>query len=140
MYTITYLTLKEKYGSNGLIPYSELLMTREWSDCREHIIKRDKHSCTECGKGATDTTHKDELSGKTYYLSFGGEYWERNANRDETLVQDFSLSHKPYCLQVHHKFYILENLPWEYRDEDLITLCNWCHTFHEHNTVSGCML
>lgn len=30
-------------------------------------------------------------------------------------------------MQVHHKRYIKGNKPWEYDNEDLITLCNSCH-------------
>lgn len=132
----TYSTLKEKYGTHGLIPYSELLTTQEWSDRRESIIKRDQYSCTECRKMAT-MPHRDEVTGITYHLWFGEERIESKNEYEDILVQNITGSTKPYCLQVHHKFYVLENLPWEYKDEDLITLCNWCHTaFHEVNSVS----
>lgn len=30
-------------------------------------------------------------------------------------------------LQVHHTFYKKDNLPWEYPDDSLITLCELCH-------------
>lgn len=30
-------------------------------------------------------------------------------------------------LHVHHKYYIRGRKPWEYDDDALITLCNWCH-------------
>lgn len=34
-------------------------------------------------------------------------------------------------LQVHHKYYVRDWLPWEYPDEALQTLCRNCHTsFH----------
>ena len=27
-------------------------------------------------------------------------------------------------------------MPWDYRDEDLTTFCNWCHhEFHKHNQI-----
>lgn len=46
------------------------------------------------------------------------------------------VSKKPYHLHVHHNYYVLSNLPWEYPDQALITLCNWCHwDFHERNGV-----
>ena len=39
-------------------------------------------------------------------------------------------------LQVHHKHYIHGLDPWEYKDSELITLCEKCHSsYHEHNEV-----
>ena len=37
-------------------------------------------------------------------------------------------------LQVHHKKYIPKRKPWEYPQEDLITLCKGCHA-KEHNLL-----
>ncbi|MDD3005871.1 HNH endonuclease [Flavobacterium sp.] len=31
-------------------------------------------------------------------------------------------------LHVHHTFYVKDKLAWDYNDDDLITLCNKCHT------------
>lgn len=40
-------------------------------------------------------------------------------------------------MQVHRQFYKLNRYPWEYQDEDLITLCIWCHAeFHQNNSVN----
>ena len=39
------------------------------------------------------------------------------------------------CLHIHHKVYIKGLKPWEYGDEDLITLCEACHyniTFYNY--------
>ena len=33
-------------------------------------------------------------------------------------------------LQVHHKVYENDIFPWEYRDDDLITLCTGCHKIY----------
>lgn len=30
-------------------------------------------------------------------------------------------------LHVHHKYYVLEKLPWQYPGKALITLCKKCH-------------
>jgi hypothetical protein len=30
-------------------------------------------------------------------------------------------------LHVHHQYYIKGNMPWEYPDDSLITLCEFCH-------------
>lgn len=41
-----------------------------------------------------------------------------------------------YHLEVNHTRYILNRLPWDYKSEDLVTLCNHYHTkFHQHNKV-----
>ena len=45
--------------------------------------------------------------------------------------------HEPeVVLQVHHKKYIPGRKPWEYRQEDLITLCKGCHA-REHNRLQN---
>ena len=41
-----------------------------------------------------------------------------------------------YCLHVHHKYYVIGNLPWEYNNQALVTLCNECHADrHKYNDV-----
>lgn len=43
---------------------------------------------------------------------------------------------RPIYLHVHHLYYVLSRLPWEYPNEALKTFCNWCHwDFHKHNKV-----
>lgn len=43
---------------------------------------------------------------------------------------------KPYSMQVQHKYYVLDKLPWKYPDDALITYCNWCHSeWHQQNKV-----
>ena len=37
-------------------------------------------------------------------------------------------------IQVHHKKYIINRDPWEYPDENLITLCRYCHK-KEHKKI-----
>jgi len=32
-----------------------------------------------------------------------------------------------YCFHVHHKYYIIGNMPWDYNNKALVTLCNKCH-------------
>lgn len=39
-------------------------------------------------------------------------------------------------LNIHHKYYIQKNKPWEYDDEALITLCEDCHkNYHQNKKV-----
>ena len=44
---------------------------------------------------------------------------------------------KDVQLQVHHKHYIYGLDPWEYKDSEMVTLCEKCHgSFHSHHQVS----
>lgn len=38
-----------------------------------------------------------------------------------------------YSLHVHHKFYLVNRLPWEIEDEALVSLCRNCHTKRHQN-------
>ena len=39
-------------------------------------------------------------------------------------------------LEVHHKFYYDNKLPWEYLLDDLITVCEKCHReIHNNETI-----
>ena len=66
---------------------------------------------------------------------FRAAYWDlkyltlKNNGTNFVLIK----SSKPYHLQVHHRHYIIDNLPWEYPDNDLQTLCNWCHCLAHKN-------
>ncbi len=128
---ISYEELVSKTSSNS-ISYLELLHTKEWKEKRQIIIDRDNHHCLKCGKGET-ISHYDEVSGRTFHL-----WWTFTEiySFDIDVIPNIEASAKPYHLQVHHLFYIVDKLPWEYQDNFLVTLCNWCHwEFHEKNTV-----
>jgi hypothetical protein len=115
---------------NGRVPYALLLNTEEWMYRREEIIKRDSKVCKKCGRGPTI----DQVSKNEY---FGFEWVERrvsNANYPKVDIEEMYWSDKPYNLEVHHKFYVLGSLPWDYSDDALVTLCNWCHQ-EIHNTT-----
>jgi hypothetical protein len=46
------------------------------------------------------------------------------------------LCEQPLHLHVHHNYYIIENLPWEYDNSVFITLCGMCHNdLHKNSTV-----
>lgn len=49
--------------------------------------------------------------------------------RDEFMCQNCFDNES--TLNVHHKYYIAGNKPWEYPDELLITLCKECHEWEE---------
>jgi 5-methylcytosine-specific restriction endonuclease McrA len=97
----TYADLLNQYQNNE-IPYDILLQTEEWQKKRQEILKRDHYQCKKCNNSAA--------------------------------YSEFIIPR----LQVHHRFYIVEktcpqsnkfiyNLPWEYPNNALITVCNKCH-------------
>ncbi|MBJ6119018.1 hypothetical protein JAO76_12495 [Pontibacter sp. BT310] len=118
------------------IPYAELLKTAEWHRKRYTILSRDHFKCTNCHKEETFTEY-DEERHEVWYCWIDYDVIVRQADGTyKKCDMDFTLADKPYHMQVHHKRYILNRLPWEYNNEDLITLCNWCHsTFHQSNEV-----
>lgn len=117
------------------ISYAQYLTTVEWLNKRKLIIERDNHTCTNCKKGSTFYI-KNWNSPIKYHLwninSFTGENVPWHVKGDSKLI----LADKHYHLEVHHQRYILNRFPWAYENDDLITLCNHCHTdFHKNNKV-----
>lgn len=136
---ITFEEIKSNYKNPSDIPYFELLKTKEWFDKREIILTRDGQKCTTCGKFPT-MAHYDFNASKTVHIWFGEEKLVHSKNEDgintKNYLPEITFADKPYSLHVHHKFYILDKLPWEYTDDSLIVLCNWCHwVYHENNIV-----
>lgn len=135
-----YTDLLKLYSSIDEIPYVELLRTQEWHDKRVSILNRDKHQCQLCSVNPT------------IYLNGIGDVWLREDwKKDNAFLKDglgfkeveiewvdyfHEITDKSYYLHVHHQYYILSKLPWEYPDDSLITYCNWCHwQYHENNKV-----
>ena len=121
--------LLNQYGSEQ-IPYAKLLEANEWKTKRQVIIDRDGACCTNCKKEATTYINNmhvwmdwEDVHPATSFLS-GTEY---------KIVAE--TADKPYHLEVHHKFYIHNHYPWQYADEALVTLCNWCHQKLHQQTV-----
>lgn len=141
MARLHYYELRNRYNSIEEIPYSELLSTADWIERRDRIVLRDKSICTSCGKYETvrDYSEIDPETGTTNFVWVTDQY-PLYKNDEGILIESKSplleYSEKPYFLHVHHKFYVLGRLPWEYNDDALITLCNWCHwNFHTENKV-----
>lgn len=98
--------------------YKELLEDPLWIAKRHWIIRRDKYHCQNCkrlffpeilkAKSVLSNGIRTQLKGEIYIIF-------------EDLLN----------LQVHHKYYIKGNDPWEYQDDALITLCPECHK-NEH--------
>jgi hypothetical protein len=47
--------------------------------------------------------------------------------RDGNRCQGKSCASRCSGLQVHHRYYVLSKLPWDYPDDALLTLCQVCH-------------
>jgi len=68
-----------------------------------------------------------------YIEKFKNPKWQKKRlkilQRDKFTCQ--SCKEKNKTLNVHHIYYDNEKEPWEYNNDDLITLCNECHkTWH----------
>ena len=116
------MTYKELRESNNLedINYFDLLRCEEWLVRRNEILNRDNFECTQCGSTRTQYT-KIINDIKYYYHEIKGQAIESN---------EF------VSLQIHHKLYIYNKLPWAYHDKYLETLCSICHhKFHNDHTV-----
>ncbi len=132
--------LLKRYQTPNLIPYEELLLTNEWRSKRLAIIQRDKEKCVTCGNNETE--YIAGVGNIWYDLAIikhnitveqNGIWLEEEIEEELPIIEDAG---KPYHFHVHHKFYVLNKLPWEYPDEALTTFCNWCHwDFHEKNIV-----
>lgn len=70
---------------------------------------------------------------KTYSEKLKDPRWQKK--RLEILERDnFTCTEcgdKESPLHVHHKIYIFGNEPWDYKDENFITLCELCHDQEE---------
>ncbi len=70
---------------------------------------------------------------------------EWHARRIQVLVRDrYECQHcgcegtgvDNHVLQIHHRYYVINKLPWDYPDDALMTLCKECHTkLHEAGHV-----
>ncbi len=76
-----------------------------------------------------------EKDNRTYKKKLEDPKWKRR--RTEILKRDNFQCQKcksKLSVQVHHKKYIMNKNPWDYPDEDLITLCRYCHKT-EHKKI-----
>lgn len=134
----TYKTLLiEKSNTGDYITYSDKLSTIEWQNKREVIINRDKNICTNCKLSPSFFSYGKPFRNKTedekniqllefqkrksakIFLTLFGKY--------PKLHYPMVIDENPIILHVHHKYYIDNKLPWEYKNDALITLCQICH-------------
>lgn len=67
--------------------------------------------------------------GKSYSELLKDPRWQKKRlqimNRDKFTCK--LCGDKETTLNVHHKKYTKDSFPWEYNNDDLITLCEYCH-------------
>jgi len=142
---INFDDLLKLYEEDNYIPYGQYLRTNLWKTKRLEITDRDSFKCRICG-GYETTLRKASVQTNLGVVENVKLEWsdtltiiwtDMNGNEKvSTLKKPEGVPDKPYNIQVHHKKYILNRLPWEYDNEDLITLCNYCHTKeHEQNDI-----
>lgn len=147
---VTINDLLKEYSNNERIPYLRLLETNEWQLKRAIIIKRDNETCTCCKNKTTEYLAERHIWWGDYIAGVkqpNAKFWEKLEYYEKLLGDKFigisANEHdyefvpeemqyavtldKQYYLQVHHKLYIKGKFPWEYENDNLITLCNWCH-------------
>ena len=142
---LTYQELKLKLADQKPT-YQQLLHTIEWRKLRDVVLERDNHKCTVCsttasskhGKKHIKDLTKEEIELEKFLANVKNDYYtdENEFNlQPATKVGEFI--NKPLHLHIHHTFYIITNLPWEYDIEDLVTMCEPCHfDYHKKNRVN----
>ena len=121
----------QKLKSESNLNYADLLSTIEWKEFRDNIVKRDNGNCQKCGQKNNQLAW--ELIG-----SVPGEVYVRPATESEKIELDIEMiySSNRVILNVHHKYYIKNKKPWEYKTDALITVCSNCHTkIHETKNI-----
>ncbi|MDE2099157.1 MAG: hypothetical protein KGL39_18020 [Patescibacteria group bacterium] len=69
----------------------------------------------------------------SYSQKLQDDRWHQKATRVRKKYDWKCVFCKDHGNQVHHLIYIEGREPWEYRDEDLICLCDYCHSEHHEN-------
>lgn len=142
------ITLQElllQHLNPATILYKDLLKTAEWAEKRQIILTRDLGVCQKCGKGPTESEYDQNLQCVLHYwLVFIPSTDESTSkliigNQEVEVgngVTAYDFSSKPYHMEVHHRCYVRKRYPWQYDNDQLITLCNWCHwDLHQNEQV-----
>lgn len=154
-----YETIIPKLTNDKVKNYSLLLKTREWQLFRERILFRDGSKCVKCGL-VDDQDIYEEIVYEKSYSEICREIHDFNQevdryykdNPDEILSSLLGIG-KPFIgkkatpaqhrfirtihLEIHHKFYVKNRLPWEYSPNVLESLCGECHE-KEHAANANC--
>lgn len=142
------ITYSELIVLNGSPNYVQLLNTIEWDFKRLEILNRDKFHCKRCNikghifknSGFYEKLYDNELSEyKSRRIDELLEFIKKDTsliNQLPSITQNLlekDFSYKPIeeahriVLNVHHKYYIKNKLPWEYTEACLETVCVDCH-------------
>jgi hypothetical protein len=121
--------LIEKSESN--LTYDDLLSTLEWKEFRDEIVARDNFKCRKCGKKSNELAWElKDSSPSDIFVRPADE------NEKEKLGKEIIYSSEHTVLNAHHKYYIKDKNPWEYKTEALLTVCASCHTkIHETEEI-----
>ena len=116
-------TFKELLKTKPLedITYTDYLKCNEWIEKHNEIIARDNQKCRIC-----KTT---ESIGPIFS---GDDRFFHRRQKGKVISEKH-----PVHLEVHHKLYIRDRLPWDYENDDLITVCDPCHRkIHKEEKIS----
>jgi hypothetical protein len=104
--------------------YSELLNCKEWQDRRRDIKKKNNNFCSICKKSGPHD-YKPRLQGRlTIFVPILYDVEVDQMGMCKHVEIEMSPNSE---LHIHHKYYVLSRLPWEYADEDLLLVCKTCH-------------
>ncbi|WP_035694866.1 hypothetical protein [Flavobacterium soli] len=128
--------LSESTNNGSFLTYGEKLLTTEWKAKRNKILLRDGEKCCECkaphkrveGKGIREQTNEEK---DVYWKKISQLQLPNFITKERIIYPKVNV-----ILHVHHKYYILNKLPWEYENNALITLCDLCHKkIHETQII-----
>jgi hypothetical protein len=127
------ISYDELLKTNPWPSYKELLNTIEWGNFRLGIIERDKR-CGKCNVEIEGDEGKYYRRLTSEEISQHDKEWENDPGIDlmgdgKHIVkgQKVEIVGIPLIVQVHHKYYIQNKLPWDYNEKALLCLCRECH-------------
>jgi hypothetical protein len=111
----------------GIIAISNIPKTTKLSNVqkRNYRIVRLRHTYSDLYLIYDKKTKPDLLLSKKRFPYLNIEQFTK---KESGRIKKHTIS-----LQVHHKYYVLGNEPWEYNNEALVTLCNECHEARHNN-------
>jgi Pyruvate/2-oxoacid:ferredoxin oxidoreductase delta subunit len=132
-------------ASASRLSYGELLQTEEWYRKRIEIIHREKERCQVCRLWCPDFAFpiEDNPFRMIMVLAWTGHdpsdftVNDPKTSKSRSLTEDEKAMFRPQPVNlvpnVHHTFYVLNRLPWNYPNESLMLICHLCHA-EIHNT------
>lgn len=115
---------QELISINNNPTYSDLLSCNEWKLRRQEILNKRNEICSVC-KTSGPHAYKAKLIGG--FLREVPIVYDVQPDQNGKL-RIIEVEMGPNAeLHVHHKYYVLTRLPWNYSDEDLLLVCKTCH-------------